>query len=87
MSPRGCLFCLRADGGFTSVEHSIPESLGNVTLILPQGVVCDRCNNEELAELDQHLADLMPLKKRRTELGIKNKRGEVGSRGRSPASN
>jgi hypothetical protein len=76
-SERGCLFCLRADSGFSSIEHPIPESLGNTELILPKGVVCDRCNNEEFAELDQILAELMPLKLRRTTLGIQNKRGKV----------
>jgi hypothetical protein len=76
-SERGCLFCLTADGGFSSVEHPIPESLGNTELILPKGVVCDRCNNGRLAVLDQALADLMPLKMRRTTLGIENKRGNV----------
>jgi hypothetical protein len=25
---RGCLFCRESDGGFTSVEHIFPESLG-----------------------------------------------------------
>jgi hypothetical protein len=76
-SDRGCLFCLRADGGFTSVEHPIPESLGNTDLVLPKGVVCDRCNNGPLAALDQCLADFMPLKMRRTTLGIPNKLGNV----------
>lgn len=39
--------------------------------------MCDRCNNGPLAELDQGLADLVPLKMRRTTLGIENKRGNV----------
>ena len=37
-----CLFCRRGDGGWTSREHVIPESMGNTELILPPGVVCDR---------------------------------------------
>jgi hypothetical protein len=76
-SDRGCLFCLQTDGGFSSVEHPIPESLGNTELVLPKGVVCDRCNNGRLATLDQGLTGLMPLKMRRTTLGITNKRGNV----------
>lgn len=76
-SDRGCLFCLGADGGFNSVEHPIPESLGNTELVLPKGVVCDRCNNGPLSELDGYLADFMPLKMRRTTLGIPNKVGKV----------
>jgi hypothetical protein len=76
-SNRGCLFCLDADGGFSSEEHAIPESLGNTELVLPRGIVCDRCNHGPLAALDQCLADLMPLKMRRTTLGVANKRGDV----------
>jgi hypothetical protein len=76
-SGRGCLFCLKTDGGFRSIEHPIPESLGNTELVLPNGVVCDRCNHGPLATLDQRLTDLMPLKMRRTSLGIENKRGNV----------
>ena len=40
-----CVYCkLPSDGG-RSVEHVIPESLGNETIVLPRGVVCDGCNN------------------------------------------
>jgi hypothetical protein len=76
-SDRGCLFCLESHGGFTSVEHPIPESLGNTELVLPKGVACDRCNNGPLAALDQCLADFMPLRLRRTTLGLPNKLGNV----------
>jgi hypothetical protein len=76
-SDRGCLFCLQTDGGFTSEEHAVPESLGNTEFILPKGIVCDRCNSGPLATLDERLGDLMPLKMRRTTLGIPNKEGKV----------
>jgi hypothetical protein len=39
---RGCIFCRRHDGGFTRREHVFPESLGNETVILEPGIVCDR---------------------------------------------
>jgi hypothetical protein len=74
---RGCFLCLQIDGGFTSLEHPIAESLGNTELVLPKGIVCDRCNSGPLALLDQCLADLMPVKMRRTTLGIPNKAGTV----------
>jgi len=35
------------------VEHIVSEALGNVTLILPPGVVCDRCNHGTLSRLDE----------------------------------
>jgi hypothetical protein len=72
-----CLFCLKSDGGFTSREHALPESLGNQDLILPPGVVCDRCNTTTLSELDQLLCDFFPIKMRRTMLGIESKAGKV----------
>lgn len=74
---RCCLFCLQSDGGFTSHEHALPESLGNRDLVLPPGVVCDRCNNTTLSELDQLICDFFPIKMRRTMLGIASKAGKV----------
>lgn len=73
----GCLFCRQTDGGFTTVEHVLPESLGNTTLTLPKGVVCDRCNNGPLSVLDQTLCEFFPIKLRRTMLGIESKAGRV----------
>ena len=74
---RGCLVCRQGDGGFDSVEHVFPESLGNKDKVLPRGVVCDRCNNGTLALLDQTLLDFMPVAFRRMMLGIPNKAGEL----------
>lgn len=74
---RGCLFCRRGDGGFTSQEHVFSESLGNTELILPPGVVCDPCNNQRLSQPDQTILDFMPVGIRRTMLGIKTKAGKV----------
>jgi len=74
---RGCLFCKRKDGGFTTQEHIFPESLGNTELVLPPGVVCDRCNNEKLSTLDQTICDFMPISLRRTMLGIPSKAGKI----------
>src|SRR5207249_1700021 len=74
---RGCLVCRRSDGGFTTVEHSLPESLGNRDVTLPNGVVCDRCNNGVLSDLDQSLAEFWPLKIRRTFLGVPSKAGKI----------
>lgn len=43
-SPFECIFC-KAEGPFSSVEHIVPESMGNDILILEKGWVCDNCNN------------------------------------------
>jgi hypothetical protein len=40
-----CIFCKNDSSNSKSVEHIIPESLGNTTRTLPKGVVCDTCNN------------------------------------------
>jgi hypothetical protein len=72
-----CLFCLRDDGGFTAQEHIIPECAGNVEYVLPVGVVCDRCNNGRLSQLDQLFCELHPVKMRRTMLGIPSKTGAI----------
>ena len=40
-----CIFCKQDSTKSKSIEHVIPESLGNKTIVLPVGVVCDSCNN------------------------------------------
>ena len=42
--PFKCIFC-GSDQHFSSVEHIVPESLGNDFVILGKGWVCDKCNN------------------------------------------
>lgn len=74
---RGCLVCRGHDGGFTTCEHPIPESLGNSEIIVPSGVTCDQCNSGVLSDLDQALCEFFPLKMRRTMLGIESKAGKV----------
>jgi hypothetical protein len=74
---RGCLFCRRSDGGFTSREHILAESLGNRDVFLPKGVVCDRCNNGPLAHLDDVFCNYLPVAMRRTLLGIPAKSGRI----------
>jgi len=75
----GCLYCLSTGNEFKSNEHVYPESLGNKEVVLPKGIVCDKCNNEILARLDQTLIDFTPIKLRLLFLGIKNKAGNLPS--------
>lgn len=73
-----CLFCLGGEQ-FTSEEHVWPESLGNVDVILPPGVVCDDCNNDRLAPLDAALIEFPPVAESLVIKGVKNKgRGKPG---------
>ncbi|MFI1739526.1 HNH endonuclease [Streptomyces sioyaensis] len=71
-----CLFCKKESGGSRSVEHIVPESLGNTTGTLPPGVVCDKCNNyfalkvekpllEDPAIVSLRFHQAVPSKKRR----------------------
>lgn len=39
-----CIFCKTNSANSKSVEHIIPESLGNKKHVLANGVVCDSCN-------------------------------------------
>ncbi|MFN8539060.1 MAG: HNH endonuclease [Thermomicrobiales bacterium] len=56
-----CIYCFSVDGSFASEEHIFPEALGNHDLKLPQGYVCDRCNNGILADLDKKLVKFEPI--------------------------
>lgn len=60
-SPSKCIYCLSDSEPFTSIEHILPEGLGNEDLILPKGFVCDTCNNGILSELDNYLLQFEPL--------------------------
>jgi hypothetical protein len=51
--------------------------LGNTELVLPPGVVCDRCNNGQLSVLVQTICDYLPVRLRRTILGIVSKAGKI----------
>ncbi len=78
LNPRGCLFCLRSDGGFVSREHVFSEAFGNVDKkVLSPGVVCDRCNNGPLALADEELVNFPPISLLRAERGIPTKAGKA----------
>ena len=70
-----CLFC-QSDGPFT-IEHIIPESLGNDDLMLLDQV-CGSCNNH-FSRLEEFVLQKTPLAFWRTILGIKTKRGRLPS--------
>ena len=72
-----CLFCRSVDNSFLSAEHIFPESLGNKEKILPKGIICDKCNNEILARLDEELLEFEGIKFLRTFNGIESKKGKI----------
>jgi hypothetical protein len=71
----GCILCAGSTLGARSTEHIVPKALGNEELVLPPGVVCDRCNNGVLSQLDAALVDFLPIKFRCTLLGIGGRSG------------
>lgn len=72
-----CLFC-KSEGPYSSVEHIIPESLGNDDLILKEEV-CDHCNSYFGKEVERYVLDKTPLAFWRTFLSIRTKRDKESS--------
>ncbi len=73
-----CLFCNKEGAIFNTVEHIIPESLGNDDLLL-EGNVCDKCQNY-LSQNENYILSRTPIGFWRTLLSIptkKNKRPSV----------
>lgn len=50
-----CIFCHKDASTSKSVEHIIPESLGNKHHLLPKGYVCDKCNNYFSVKIEKEL--------------------------------
>jgi hypothetical protein len=85
-----CLFCW-GDGPFNTVEHIVPESLGNDSDIL-EGLVCDKCQNYLGREIEKPALEKTPFAFWRSLLGVKTKKGKLPSvqlappnKGRIPA--
>lgn len=72
-----CLFC-RAPGPFTTVEHVIPESLGNDEVVL-KDQVCDGCQAYFGREVEKFVLEKTPLAAWRTLLSIPTKKGRLPS--------
>ncbi|RZK26142.1 MAG: HNH endonuclease [Flavobacterium sp.] len=72
-----CIFCYENSESSTSVEHIIPESLGNTQFILRRGIVCDKCNNYFSHTFEQGLLDLPFFKEIRHKLNAKSKKGKI----------
>jgi hypothetical protein len=69
-----CIFCgIRVDK--PSVEHIVPESLGNLYYTLPLGSICGKCNNMFSEFEDKALSKTM-LGFERARYGIPTKKGK-----------
>jgi len=69
-----CIFCKKDSSKSKSIEHIIPESLGNTRYTLPQGVVCDNCNNYFSRKIEGKMLELPYFKSLRFRQDIKTKR-------------
>lgn len=68
-----CIFCKSTTNPFTSVEHIIPESIGNKEHILPKGIVCDPCNNYFSRKVENKFINSEVLLHLRNKMEIPNR--------------
>lgn len=74
-----CIFCGRDSSTSKSVEHIIPESLGNDKFIMEKGYVCDKCNNYFSNNVENEFLNLSPIKQCRFLTLTESKKGRVPS--------
>lgn len=72
-----CVFCEHDASTSRSVEHIIPESLGNKEHILERGIVCDKCNNYFASKIEEPVLSSINFQNLRSRQGIANKRGII----------
>ncbi len=72
-----CIFCKNDSTSSASVEHIIPESLGNKRYFLRKGIVCDTCNNYFATKIEKPLLELPYFVSVRHRNIIQNKKGKI----------
>lgn len=72
-----CIFCRNDSSSSRSIEHIIPESLGNTTAILPRGIVCDVCNNYFARKVEAPFLESALVRSLRFDQRLQNKKGRV----------
>ena len=72
-----CLFCKQDSTNARSIEHIVPESLGNKTLVLPKGYICDKCNNYFAIKVEKPFMELKEIKQLRFQEMIPNKKNKL----------
>jgi hypothetical protein len=72
-----CIFCKSPSGLSRSVEHIVPESLGNTDHTLPRGTVCDSCNNYFARKVEKPVLDSPMMRLLRSDRQIANKRRRI----------
>lgn len=72
-----CIFCKEESSSSKTVEHIVPESLGNKDHTLPAGIVCSRCNNYFGLKVEKPLLDSDYFRQARFRNVIFNKDGRI----------
>ncbi len=72
-----CIFCHKDSSTSKSVEHIIPESLGNKEHILPKGYVCDACNNYFSVKIEKEMLAQPYFVSMRRRNDIRTKHGRL----------
>lgn len=60
-----------------SVEHVVPESLGNTEHVLPVGAVCDNCNQYFSRKVERQILESSIFRLLRADMAVPNKRGRI----------
>jgi hypothetical protein len=72
-----CIFCKQDSSSSKSVEHIIPESLGNKEHALRHGIVCDKCNNYFALKIEKPVLDKPYFISLRHRNFIENKKNRI----------
>lgn len=74
-----CIFCKEDSTNSKSKEHVIPESLGSYKVVLPKGVVCDKCNNYFARKIENPLLNHDSFRNVRAWYQVPTKKGKYPS--------
>lgn len=72
-----CIWCKQSSETSKSVEHILPESLGNKEHTLPLGWVCDQCNNYFARKVEKRFLESYYGRAIRFESNVQNKKGRI----------
>lgn len=72
-----CIFCKNNSDNTKSAEHIIPESMGNKSHILKNGIVCDKCNDYFGKKIERQVLELSYFKSLRHRNEILTKKNRL----------
>lgn len=72
-----CIFCKLPSDSSASIEHILPESIGNRSHTLRPGIVCDGCNNYFARKVEKPVLDSGHFRAIRFQQAIPNKKGSI----------